>query len=69
MKREATENLSLSGKLEGRRGRDRLRIKFMDEIADDIGGGITASQLLQMTRVRELWSSMVGNVFGNTTHR
>ena len=46
--REALENLSLTGKLERRRGSGRPCIKLMDGIADDIAGGVTASQLLQI---------------------
>ncbi len=68
MRREALENLSLTGKIERRRGRGRPRIKYMDGIVDDVGGGVSAVQLFQMTRDRELWSSVVVNVFRDTTH-
>lgn len=66
MRREALENLSLTGKIEGKRGRGRPRIKFMDGIVEEVGGGVSPAHLLQMSRDRELWSAVVVNVFRDT---
>ena len=69
MRREALENLSLTGKIAGSRGRGRPRIKYMDAIKKTIPGGRSTGEVLQMTRDRREWKSMIANVFSDTARR
>ena len=66
MRREELENLSLTGRIPGSRARGRQREKYMDGIVRIVGGERRAGQLLQMTREREVWQSMVANVCRGT---
>ena len=69
MRREALENLALTGRIEGRRSRGRQREKFIDGIKRVIDDGITAGRLFHLARDRSVWSSMVANVYRGTAHR
>ena len=69
MRRHQIENICITGRLEGRRGRGRPRIKFLDSLAKAIGGGKRPVDLLQMTSRRDDWRSMVANVLGDTAPR
>ena len=66
MRREAMENISLTGRISGSRGRGRPRTKYMDGIKQVIPGGLSAGEILQMTRNRLEWKSMIANVFSDT---
>ena len=66
MRREELENLSLTGRIPGSRARGRQREKYMDGIVRIVGGERRAGQLLQMTREREVWQSMVANACRGT---
>ena len=68
MRREQIENLSLTGRIPGERGRGRPRMKYLDGIKKTIGG-LTTGQMLQMTRNRDVWKSMVATVFNDTALR
>ena len=63
------ESVCVMGKVEGRRGRGRPRIKLVDTLAKAVGGGTTPAQLLQMTERRSDWRSMVANVLEDTAPR
>ena len=65
LRREALENLSITGRISGSRGRGRPRIKYMDGIKKVIPGGLSAGEVLQMTRYRQEWKSMIANVFND----
>ena len=66
---EDLENLILTGRIEGRRGRGRPRIKYMDDTKSAIGGGLTTQQIMYAARDREQWRSMIANVFSDMAHR
>ena len=68
MRRGRTENLSLTGRIPGCRTRGRQREKYMDGITRTVDGS-KAAHILQMTRDREMWQSMVANVCRGTALR
>ena len=59
----------MMGKVEGRRGRGRPRIKLIYTLAKAVGGCTTPVQLLQMTERRSDWRSMVANFLGDKAPR
>ena len=65
---DGLENLTITGRIAGSRSRGRPRMKYVDRMKEYIGG-VTTQQLLVMTRNREQWRSMSGNVFNGTPHR
>ena len=69
IRRDQLENLSLTGRVEGSRGRGRPRLKYMDSLKKIVGNGMSAVQIIQMSRSREEWKSMVANVFNDSAHR
>ena len=69
MRLQQLENVCMSGRVEGRRGRGRPRVKLVDSLAKDVGGGITPAQLLRKTERRSDWRSMVANVLEDTALR
>ena len=69
MRLQQLENVCVSGRVEGRRGRGRPRMKLVDSLAKVVGGGITPVQLLRMTERRSDWRSMVANVLEDTAPR
>ena len=69
MREQQLESLCLMGKVEGKRGRGRPRIKFVDGLARSCGGGISATEMLQLTRSRQEWRRMVDNVPRDTSLR
>ena len=66
MRRGKIEDLSLTGRIPGSRARGRQREKYMDGIVRTIGGGRRAADILQVTRDRGVWQSMVANVYRAT---
>ena len=66
MRRGKIEDLSLTGRIPGSRARGRQREKYLDGIVRTIGGGRRAASILQMTRDRGMWQSMVANVYRGT---
>ena len=69
MREEQLESVCLTGKIEGRRGRGRPRIKFVDGLARAAGTNLPPARMLQLTRSRSEWRSMVDNVFRDTSLR
>ena len=53
MKEQQLENLYLTRKVEGKRGRGRPRIKFVDGLAISCGGGMSATEMLRLTVLRQ----------------
>ena len=68
MRLQQLENVCMSGRVEGRRGRGRPRMKLVDSLARVVGGGISPAQLLRKTESRSDWRSMVANVLEDTAH-
>ena len=68
MRLQQLESVCVTGRVEGRRGRGRPRVKLVDSLARVVGGGITPAQLLQRTE-RSCWRSMVANVLEDTALR
>ena len=66
LRREEMENLSLTGRIDGQRGRGRPRVKYMDGIKKLVGRGMSAGNIIQMSRDRERWKSMIAYVFNDT---
>ena len=56
------ENVCITGKLEGRRGRGRPRLSYMDTLTRTVGGSMSVVKFLQMASSRTQWRSMVNNV-------
>ena len=69
MRRGELENLSLTGKIEGKRARGRQRDTFMKSLARILDGNWTTGSLLQATTDRKRWQSMIANVRVDTAHR
>ena len=51
----------MTGRLDGRRGRGRPGMKFVDSLAKPLGGRYRPVELLQMTNARDGWRSTVAN--------
>ena len=63
MRRGGMENLALTGMIEGRRGRGRPRVKYLDSLVKMTNGRMTtAVQLIRATSDRQEWRSMVADV-------
>ena len=66
LRKEGLENLSLTGKIEGKRGRGRKRILWMDSLKkwlEEKGIEDSGSQaIMHKARDRELWNSMIAKV-------
>ena len=62
MRSQQLENVCMTGRIEGQRGRGRPRVKLVDSLAKVVGGGVTPAQLLRMTETRSDWRSMVADV-------
>ena len=69
MREDGLENLTVTEGIAGGRSRGRPRKKYLDRMREMIGGGITAHQLLEMTRDRNRWRSMSANVYNGWAHR
>ena len=63
------ENVCVTGRIEGNRGRGRPRLKYTDTLARAVGDGLRAVELLQMANSRVQWRSMVDNVPWDTSLR
>ena len=62
LRREKIEHLCLTGMFEGRRARGRPRVKYLDTIIEDMGGGMTANEMVQLARDRERWKGLTAHV-------
>ena len=63
------ENVCLTGRIEGRRGRGRPRLKYLDTLARAVGNDLRAVDLLQAPNLRAQGRSMVNNVPWDTSLR
>ena len=68
MRANGLENLAITGRISGNRGRGRPRKKYLDRMKEVIGG-VTTQELLGMTRDRDRWRSITGNVFNGLPYR
>ena len=68
MREDGLENLAMTGRIAGSRGRGRPRKKYLDRMKELIGG-VTTQQLLNVMRDRERWRSIIGNVVNGSPHR
>ena len=66
MRREDIEALILSGKMEGKKARGRPRVNYMENIHHNAGMDVSNGALLQQTKNRQKWKSMVANVLRDT---
>ena len=68
MRRNGFKKHCLLGMIEGRRGRGRQRLKFMNGIRDVIGCE-TVVDVLRLAEDRSVWRSIVANVNVDTALR
>ena len=67
MRKEGLENLVLTGKIEGSRGRGRPRETYMsslckwmrEQLPEDEKGEAAVSEVLRATKDRSLWKAMI----------
>ena len=60
------ENLSLTGKIEGKKSRGRRRVLWMDSLKkwlEERGVEDRGLQLMEKPRNRELWNNMIAKVY------
>ena len=69
MRREGLENTIITGMVEGKRGRGRPRIKYIDGLIALTRGNMTAAQFLRTTKERGEWKSMVADVLEDMAQR
>ena len=69
LRRDGLENVSMTGKIDGRRARGRQRQKFMDGILAELGNGWTSGRVIQLARDRKGWQTMIANVIDDTALR
>ena len=69
MRRGELENLSLTGKIEGKRARGRQRDTYMKTLSRNIDGNWTTGKLLQTTADRTRWQFLTANVRVDTAPR
>ena len=55
-------NECVTGRIQGRRGRGRPRLQYMNTLARSVGGGLGLVEFLQMANSRTQWRRMVDNV-------
>ena len=70
MRRGELEDLSITGKLDGKRPRGRPRFTFMEGLRKLIqkeDQEITTNQILQSTKDRTKWTLMAANVYNQDT--
>ena len=67
MRKEGLENLALTGKIDGKRSRGRRRVMWLSSLKKWLEGkGVehTETELLKKANNRNLWHTMIANVFG-----
>ena len=62
MRKEGLEQLSLTGKIQGKRAKGRQRTTFMMAWKEQMGQDQSKARLLQLTLDRDSWRHMVANV-------
>ena len=66
MRRKGIENLSLTGKVEGKKARGRQRIMYLSNI-EDWTNRTNGNELIQACQDREVWRSMIVNALAHDT--
>ena len=66
MRRSGIKNLTLSGKVEGKRARGRQRMTYLSNIKEWTGK-INGNELIQAYQDREVWRSMIINALVHGT--
>ena len=66
MRREGIENLSLTGKVEGKRAISRQRMTYLSNIKEWINR-TNGNELIQACKDREIWRSMIANALAHET--
>ena len=69
MRLQQLQSVCATGRVKGRRGRERPRMKLVDSLTKVVGGEMSPAELLQMTFERACWRSMVANFLGDTALR
>ena len=69
MRHQQLESVCVTGRVEGRRGRGRPRMKLGDSLAKVVGGEMSPVELLQMTFERACWRSMLTKALEDTALR
>ena len=62
LRRHKYENLSLTGKIEDRRGRGRPRLKYIESLLEDVQGKHRPAEFLQLAEDRQRWRNITANV-------
>ena len=62
MRRHCFENLAVTGKVDGRRGRGRHRLKYLDSLCTCLKDKVNPIELIRASEYRKLWPYMVANV-------
>ena len=70
MRKESLENLTLTGRMDGKKSRGRPRIKYLtslstwmaEQVPEGERGGIKEQELLKRTKERKLWKAMIAHV-------
>ena len=63
-----SERECLLGMIEGRRARERQRLKYMDSIKELVGCG-SISEVVRLAENKSVWHSIAANVNLETAHR
>ena len=69
LRRNCLEKDVLLGRIEGRRGRGRPRIKYSTSLIEDIPRDMRFVDLVELAQDREEWRSMVAHVDQDMAHR
>jgi len=64
MRRHGLENLAVTGKVDGRRGRGRQRLKYLDSLCTCLKDKVSPIELIRASEDRELRHHVVANVAG-----
>jgi len=68
MRGHGLENLAVTGRIEGRRGRGRQRLKYlMDSLCASWKDNVSPTQLIRASEDRVLWRHVITNVVINGT--
>ena len=65
MRKDDLENISMTGKMEGKASRERKRVMWMDSLSEwmvERGVDIGKAEILRNTKGRNLWRALVAHV-------